>query len=130
MMEAYGLGLGLSDEVLQRENEYLDALIENMPRFERRRDGSPEDELSQTELPSYMWRQCVGYAYATMRLIEQKGSAGAHGAGDFIVNNRGSSEEKVEGCGAIVNSVNAALEGGEIPGLAVVDDDSEEGGAT
>jgi len=133
MMKEYGLELGLSEEEPEGESEYLDAIIEDMPRFERRREGM-EEELSvpETDLPPSMWRQCVGYAYATMRLIEQKGSTGAHGAADFIVNNRGSSEEKVQGCGAIVNSVNAALEGGEIQGLAVIprDDDSEEGGAT
>jgi len=78
---------------------------------ERRRSDTPE-------ISSEMWMQCAGYAIGIAKVISHLHQ---HGAADIMIANlRGSAEERVEACGAIVNSVNYHLRQNEIPGMQVM----------
>merc|ERR1719189_1069797 len=83
------------------------------------RQGATSSEEPDT-LPPFMYHQCAGYAYATARLIHTMGSSRGHGAASFILNTRGTVDDKIEGCGALVNAVNAAAKNGEIQDVTVI----------
>jgi len=107
------------------DEEYLDLIREKLVKIENLMMGRQQRDI-EAPLPDGMWGQCTGYAFATATLISQLGAARAHAAASFILNNRGTTDDKIEGCGAIVNSVNSAIENGEIEGLSMAEIDADE----
>jgi len=87
----------------------------NSTGFENRRNQRRMGE----NVPSTLWMQCVGYAYAASKMIE---AGQTNGAASFIVNNRGLGGDRVNGCAAIVNSVNYGIDHGFVEGVAFNDD--------
>merc|ERR1719461_2109509 len=70
------------------------------------------------EISADMWIQCAGYADATAKVITHMDQ---HGAADIMAANlRGTAQERMEACAAIVNSVNSHLRADEVAGMQVV----------
>merc|ERR1712173_22628 len=86
------------------------------------------------ELPAEMWQQCAGYAYAIRRMVTTiDDGTGSFAAAIFAMSSGGGPSENIQACGAVVNSVNAALETnalgstdeeGILSGMASLDDGS------
>lgn len=107
-------GLEAKDEV-KRHNAISPSLA--------RRLGESGNKRVSEKLQKFVtqsgYQQCAGYAAAASYLASKTGKA--KGAEVFAVNAKGSDEEKNDGCGSVVNFVNAKIEDDE--GLNVEEDE-------
>merc|ERR1719499_2483210 len=120
-----GLALGALDEDLQHgSEEYLEKVKqiakESREMVLRRRLTQQTGE--DVELPAEMWQQCAGYAYAIQKMVTTIDGTGAFAAAIFAMNTSGGPSENLSACGAVVNSVNNALENGV---LGTIDEETK-----
>jgi len=102
------IGIDLQGNLADSE-AYLDSvrrLAESNEFMSRRRIDSVD------LLPEGEYNQCAAYSHFTAQLI---GNLAHNGAAEMILN-----KDKVNGCGAIVNSVNAALKSDALPHVQVI----------
>jgi len=105
---------GLLEEAVEEDDDefdqwYLDMLFKSAT--DRRRQENDDDELDKAS-----FRQCQGYALMTVNLLRHNFMMGA---ATMVSTNTGSPKERIMGCGAVVNSVNAAIENGKILGVYI-----------
>merc|ERR1712173_486066 len=82
-----------------------------------------ETEEDEAELPAQMWQQCAGYAYAINKMVTTiDDGTGSFAAAIFAMNTSGGPSENLSACGAVVNSVNNALENGV---LGTIDEETK-----
>jgi len=123
------LGLDLGAQVEDPEHgseEYLAKVHEiakESRRLARLRRLSQETE-EDVELPAEMWQQCAGYAFAINKMVTTIDGTGSFAAAIFAMSTSGGPSENMNACGAVVNSVNDALENGVLEGMHKQEDGS------
>jgi hypothetical protein len=111
-----GLDLGAQDQDPEHGSpEYLEMVHQTAKESRRlanlRRLSQQTEE--DVELPAEMWQQCAGYAFAINKMVTTiDDGTGSFAAAIFAMSTSGGPEENMNACGAVVNSVNAALDNG------------------
>merc|ERR1719463_1016430 len=121
-----GLDLGALDEDFQHgSEEYLEKVKQiakdsrELVHIRRLTQQTGED----LELPAEMWQQCAGYTYAIQKMVTTiDDGTGGFAAAIFAMSTSGGPSENISACGAVVNSVNAALEKGV---LGTIDEETK-----
>jgi len=120
------LGAQVKDDPEHGSEEYLTKVheIANESRrlaHVRRLTQQTEEDV---ELPAEMWQQCAGYAFAINKMVTTIDGTGSFAAAIFAMSTSGGPSENMNACGAVVNSVNDALENGVLEGMHKQEDGS------
>jgi len=121
-----GLDLGAQAKLEHGSEEYLEKvhqIAKESRELAHIRRLTQETEEDEVELPAEMWQQCAGYAYAINKMVTTiDDGTGSFAAAIFAMSTSGGPSENLTACGAVVNSVNNALENGV---LGTIDEETK-----